>query len=109
MVKIKLAFIADIPHIIAVADATWKQTYAPILSSEQIEYMYERNYTTETLTEQMQDGNTFLLASEEQQPLGFAAYQWREDNIIYIPKLYIKPDAQRKSVGKLLLEEIERI
>ncbi len=109
MVKIKLAFITDLQHIISVADATWKQTYAPIISREQIEYMYERNYTAEALREQMQDGTTFLLATEAGQAIGFAAYSLREDGIVIIPKLYVMPEVQRKSIGKLLLGEIERV
>ncbi|MDB5226279.1 MAG: acetyltransferase [Bacteroidota bacterium] len=107
--KIRIAFITDIEKIMEVADATWKQTYAPIISKEQIEFMYERSYSYDALKVQMQNGTTFLIYVEEDKTLGFAAYQFKDDNIIFIPKIYIKPEEQRKNVGKKLLKEIEKI
>jgi GNAT superfamily N-acetyltransferase len=106
--KIRIAFLTDIPKIIEVADATWKQTYAPIISQEQIDFMYERMYRAEALKEQMQNGATFLICQEGDKTLGFAAYEFKEENIIYIPKIYVKPEEQKKSIGKMLLKEIEK-
>jgi GNAT superfamily N-acetyltransferase len=108
MAKIRLAFITDIDKLIEVADATWKQTYASILSAEQIEYMYGRMYSADALREQMQNGVTFLMCFEDGHILGFAAYEFRTD-AIFIPKLYVKPDAQARGVGKALLFQIEKI
>ncbi|MBK9329473.1 MAG: GNAT family N-acetyltransferase [Sphingobacteriales bacterium] len=107
--KIRIAFIPDIPKIIDVADATWKQTYAPIISQEQIEYMYERMYSEEALKEQMQNGITFLMCLENEKILGFIAYEIREDKILYIPKLYVLPDKQKTGIGKKLIEEVVKI
>ena len=44
MYKIRIAFITDIPKIIEVADAVWKQNYRAFLSEEQVEYMYDKMY-----------------------------------------------------------------
>ncbi|HNB48777.1 MAG TPA: GNAT family N-acetyltransferase [Chitinophagales bacterium] len=107
--KIRIAFVNDIPKIIEVAAATWKQTYAPILSQEQIDFMYERMYTSEAILQQMQNGNTFLICSENEKILGFISYILREDNCICIPKIYVKPDTHGKGIGKLLLQEVEKI
>lgn len=107
--KIRIAFVNDIPKIIEVAAATWKQTYAPILSQEQIDFMYERMYTSEAILQQMQNGNTFLICSENEKILGFISYILREDNRICIPKIYVKPDTHGKGIGKLLLQEVEKI
>ncbi len=107
--KTRIAFITDIPKIIEVAETTWKQTYAPIISQEQIEFMYERMYTPEAILQQMQDGHTFMMCLEENTILGFISYVIREDHILYISKLYVKPDNQGKSIGRLLLKETEKI
>jgi GNAT superfamily N-acetyltransferase len=107
--KIRIAFVSDIEKIIDVADATWKQTYKNIIYPEQIDFMYERTYTVDALKEQMQNGVTFLLYMEENSTLGFAAYKFNDENIIFIPKLYIKPQAQRKNIGRSLMMEIEKI
>lgn len=107
--KIRIAFVNDIPKIVEVAAATWKQTYAPIISQEQIDFMYERMYTQEAILQQMQEGHTFLIGTNNEQTLGFVSYYIREDNILYIPKLYVKPESQGKGIGRMLLEEVEKI
>ncbi len=106
--KIRIAFITDIEKIMEVAEATWKQTYTPIISKEQIDFMYERSYSYDALKEQMQNGVTFLLYLQNDLPLGFASYEFRND-IIFIPKIYVKPAMQKKHIGKSLLNEIEKI
>ena len=113
------ADINDIPGILEVADATWKQTYAGIISPEQINYMYSTMYTYDRQKEQMQHGMIFLICREGDKTLGFTAYKYiseesanpdgRSIQVIYVPKLYIKPEAQRKGIGKKFLSEIERI
>jgi len=109
MYKITIALKNNIYGIKEVAEATWKQTYAPIISQEQITFMYERMYSSEAILQQMQDGHTFLIATEYNSILGFISYYIREDNILCIPKLYIKPESQGKGIGKLLLVETEKI
>ena len=114
--KIRIAFITDIPKIIEVADATWRQTYASIISQEHSDFMYERTYNTEAILQQMQDGTTFLMSFEDDKILGFVSYEIREDFnsngkevAIYIPKLYVKPEAHKKGIGKLLIDAVEKI
>lgn len=107
--KIRIAFVNDIPKIVAIAEATWRHTYSSIISQEQMDYMYERMYTSEAILKQMQDGHTFLLYMEQDQPLGFISYYIREDNILYVSKIYIMPNTQGKGIGKLLIESIEKI
>ena len=106
--KIRIAFITDIDKILEVADATWAKTYAPIISQEQIEYMYEKMYNRDALLQQMQEGVTFLMCMDGINILGFIAYQI-SDNIISIPKLYVKPEFHKKGIGKLLIDEVIKI
>ena len=109
MYKIRIAFITNIAKILEVAEGTWKQTYAPIISQEQIDFMYERMYSNEAILQQTQDGHTFLMYLENDKILGFISYIRQENNIINIPKIYVKPEAHGKGIGKLLLQEVEKI
>ena len=116
MQKIRIAFVNDISKIVEVAEATWFTTYKTIISQEQIDFMYERMYSKEAILQQMQDGITFLICLEEDKILGFVSYLIREDLnpkgnqiVIYIPKLYVKPETQRKGIGKILLHKVEKI
>ena len=116
MYKIRIAFISDIPKIIEVAEAVWKQTYRAFLSEEQVVYMYEKMYSPEFIQWQMQTGTTYLMCLENEKILGFVAYEIKEDvygllknEIIYLHRIYIKQDTQGKGIGKLLMNEVIKI
>lgn len=40
--KIRIAFVNDIPKIVDVASKTWHNTYKNIISQEQIDFMFEK-------------------------------------------------------------------
>ncbi len=107
--KIRIAFVNDIPKIVEVAAATWHTTYKTIISQEQIDFMYENMYTQAAILEQMQNGHTFLLYFDNDETLGFVSYLIREDGGMYIPKLYVKPNTQGKGVGKALIDAVVKI
>lgn len=102
-----------------VADATWKQTYSGILSDEQVDYMYSVMYNPEKLKEQMENGTYFLIYAENEVPLAYCAYEFKSEapdssdgrmlKVIFVPKLYVRPDMQGKNIGKKLLQQIENI
>ena len=116
MYKIRIAFITDIPKIIEVADAVWKQTYRAFLSEEQVEYMYEKMYSAEFIQQQMQTCTTYFMYLEDEKILGFAAYEIKEDvygllknDIVYLHRLYIKQNTQGKGIGKILMNEVVKV
>jgi ribosomal protein S18 acetylase RimI-like enzyme len=92
-----------------IASATWPITYGEILTQEQIEYMFEMMYSTNSLQEQATKQNLyFLLANVENSPLGFASYEsnYNETMKTKIHKIYILPSAQGKGIGKKLIDYI---
>lgn len=107
--SIRTATTSDIPTIKKLAEATWEPTYKAIISKEQIDYMFEVIYTSEALQQQMQDGQTFLLLYEQEEPLGFAAYSLKDAaaNVYKLNKIYLLPECQGKGLGKLLLTYVE--
>ena len=107
--SIREASIADIPTINRLAEAIWEPTYRPILSREQIDYMFEVIYTYEALERQMKEGQTFLLLLDGSEPVGFAAYSLKdhEDAVYKLNKIYLLPSKQGSGLGKLLLEAVE--
>ncbi|WP_242926971.1 GNAT family N-acetyltransferase [Pontibacter vulgaris] len=107
--SIREAGLADIPTIKALAEATWAPTYLPILSEEQVNYMFDVIYTEEALTQQMQEGQTFMLLYDDNQPLAFAAYSVKDtaEKVYKLNKIYLLPLCQGKGLGKLLLTAVE--
>lgn len=106
MHKIKNARIDDIPLIRELTFKVWPQTYAAILSSEQIDYMLEMMYSEASLKKQMNEGSQFIIVYNNNVPVGFAAYFIKEPGIYKLDKIYILPSQQGKGTGKFLLYHI---
>jgi len=82
----------------------WPQTYGSIITREQIDFMLEMMYSTESLLNQMQSGHQFLLLTVNQEPLGFASYGANNNSEEYkLHKLYLLPKKQHQGYGKALL------
>jgi hypothetical protein len=63
-----------IPLIQELTMKVWPQTYSSVLSTEQIAYMLDMMYSKDSLMEQMQSGQQFVIAFYDNQPIGFASY-----------------------------------
>lgn len=108
MIHIEKAGEEAIPAIQELAHITWPVTYGSILqTAEQLEYMLELIYSTDALRLQMQKGHQFILALEDDAPVGFASYSVVTSPALYrLHKLYIHPSQQGKGLGRLLLNFI---
>jgi len=93
-------------RIQALALKTWESTYKKILSPEQLNYMFNKMYSSETLLERLNSKNEFYILKNELDDLGFTEIII-EDISIYISKIYIDPKFQKKGYGLKLIEFIE--
>ena len=113
MFEIKKAGIGDISLIRELTFRVWPQTYASILSQEQIDYMLEMMYSESSLKKQMtEDGCKFIIVYENGNPVGFASYSEEEAQRWKLNKIYVLQIQQGKGTGKYLinyiLEEIKK-
>lgn len=109
MIQIRKALPEELPIVRDIAQQTWPDTFAGILSPSQIEYMLDRMYNLKTLESQLlEKGQVFLLAEEEGKYLGFAAYELNnsEGEKAKLNKIYVLPSAQGKGMGKKLIVEV---
>ena len=100
MVQFKKADRDMIPLIEELAQEIFPATYAPILSSEQIDYMMEWMYSKESLDKQMTEGHIYHIALWDNVPVGYTSVQMVEEGVWHLQKIYLKPGLQGKSVGK---------
>ena len=102
-IEITEASTADLSEIQTIAGIAFPHTYAPLLSQEQIDYMMNLMYSTESLMKQMQeDGNTFFVARTKTKAVGFISIRPDGKDLYHIEKIYILPDFQKKHIGALL-------
>lgn len=106
MFKILEATDKDIPLIRELTFKVWPQTYATILTQNQIEYMLEMMYSEESLLKQMSDNCRFIIIYDDKEPAGFASYQLTDNSTYKLHKIYILPSQQGKGTGKFLVDYI---
>lgn len=105
MVVIRKAEIADIPAIQRIAFKTWPETFGEILSRPQLSYMLDMMYSNTSLCQQIRDeGHEFVISGSE----GFASFEfnYKDNPITKVHKIYILPTAQGRGVGKALFSHI---
>ena len=106
MFEIRKATGNDIPLIRELTFRVWPQTYDNILSAEQIDYMLEMMYSTESLEKQIAEGCRFIIVYENGNPAGFASYQEIEPGVWKLHKIYVLPGQQGKGTGKFVINHI---
>src|ERR1700729_216909 len=97
---------ADIAVIRAMAQETWPVAYGRILTSDQLAYMLQLFYSDEALAAQMADGQVFVLAERDGNPVGFAAYNDLGAGTFKLQKLYVLPAGQQTGCVRKLLDVV---
>lgn len=111
MIVINLLSKNEMVVVREIAQITWPITYREILSSEQLDFMFEWMYNLETLQNQVEEGQLFYVLKENGNPLGFIGLELLtlEKNDLKIQKIYVLPNAQGKGVGRKLIEKAVEI
>ena len=97
------------------AYAIWPSTYGNILSTAQLEYMLDTFYSIANLEKQMNNGQVFELLLEDNNVIGFVAYELNcnfenlNQPLTKIHKIYLLPKTQGKGFGKFMIDEIVKI
>ena len=110
--KLIEATISDIPAIQAISDVAWPHTFRELLSPEQIAYMMDMMYSTQSLTRQMtEDNHHYLLAQDAEEYVGYLSYEnnYKNSGLTKVHKIYIHPDAQGKGIGRFFIENASQI
>lgn len=103
-----------IPLIQQLTAEVWPQTYAEVLTEDQIAYMLNMMYSEDALMQQMQSGHQFLIADYLGEPVGFASYSSTEkEKQFKLHKLYVITTVQKTGAGKALvwyvMDEVKKL
>lgn len=107
---IQFATAADVGLIHEAALATWEPTYRSIISSEQIQIMFEDLLSYAAIERQIAGQvGTYVLALEGGQVVGFAFYTADESlpTRCKLHRLYVRPLCQSTGIGSRLLHWVE--
>jgi diamine N-acetyltransferase len=111
---------ADVGELGALARRIWNAHYpGKIITQAQTDFMVVKSYSPEALTQQLADGQKFLLAIQQQKIIGFLSVHHLthikepilrganvSDSDYYLHKFYIAQEVQGQGIGKSLLNEL---
>lgn len=105
-ISIREATLADISIIQQLTYKIWPVAYGSILSKAQLQYMLELIYSESSLQKQFKEGHNFLIVEEDKQPIAFADYGLLKEAVYKLHKIYVLPNQQGKSIGKMLINYV---
>lgn len=106
---LRLATESDIPLVSELARRIWLDYYPAIVSVEQIEFMLERMYSTDALSEQMRNGQMFYLPETEQGTIGYLSVSETDPGSYFMHKFYIDNGLRGKGIGQEVLRLLKNI
>lgn len=108
-VSIKFAGATEATSISEIGKKSYWETYPAILTTEQIDFMLNKNYTVEAIRALMDGGQDFYVLYEDAVAKGFVSVQVREQAIMRIEKLYLLAEVKGRGYGKLLLDFVAQL
>lgn len=102
---------SDIPALQTLASQVWHDHYPGIITLEQIEYMLQMGYSTETITTEItQEAITWLKIIVDTDMVGFAAFgaYGKSGKQVKLHKLYLSVTYHGQGIGTAALTEVER-
>ncbi len=104
----RIASKEDLAIVQHIASAAYHHTYVPILGQDQVDFMLKRFYGLGALSQQADQGQVFIIAQEDGEDIGFAAFGKNEPDIATYKlfKLYLLPEKQGTGVGRFLVNEV---
>ncbi len=93
-------------EILPLAERIWQVTYGPIISQDQIKYMLPMMYSQERIFKEISEDYQWELVLENNIILGYLDYRLMEDNRVFLSKIYLDPDKQKKGFGYLMFQRV---
>lgn len=102
---IRPAIAADLPAVRALLVETWHATYDNLYGARRVTEITDDWHSLANLAAQSRrEGTVFLVALDGDAVLGTSLARLKAGGKVLLDRLYIRPDAQRRGVGKRLLE-----
>ena len=97
----------DFKKVFNLATEIWNNNYNNIISQEQIDYMLNMMYSPERLQQDLNEGYEWEFIYHNNILIGYLAYVIKEDNRVFLSKIYLKTTAQGLGLGKLALQRVK--
>jgi ribosomal protein S18 acetylase RimI-like enzyme len=101
----------DVPAVRDLLVATWHDAYDALIGARKVTEITDSWHSVENLARQLAIPETSFLVAEEEEAaiVGHAFVNAERPPVLFLTRLYVRPDRQRRGIGaRLLAEAIER-
>ncbi|MFD0962809.1 GNAT family N-acetyltransferase [Pseudofulvibacter geojedonensis] len=93
-------------QVFNLATQIWNDNYQDMISQEQIDYMLNLMYNPGRIQKDIEEGFVWEFIKHNNEVIGYLAYVIKEDNRVFLSKIYLKSSAQGLGLGKLSLNRV---
>ena len=90
----------------SLAERIWRESYAGVVSAEQMAYMIERMYSQETIARELAEGVCWELVRLDADAVGYHSITFGADGVAKLNKLYLLPAHQGRGLGQEMLARV---
>lgn len=94
-------------HVFQLASEIWNDNYKGIISQNQIDYMLDMMYKPERVQQDLVEGYQWEFIYHNNKIVGYLAFVIKDDNRVFLSKIYLKTSAQGFGLGKLALQHVK--
>ena len=91
--------VADYKTIADLATTIWHEHYTPIIGKAQVQYMLDKYQSVTAIQQQVANGGKYFIINHQDMAVGYLAYM-KQDNSLFLSKLYILKTSRNKGFGK---------
>lgn len=100
---------SEVDQLQSLASKIWKEHYAVMLGSEQIDYMLNKMYNTEILEKELLDSHFFWnFVTYNNTIIGYCCCK-KDDLRLFLSKLYVDVSYHGKGIGQKILDKVRDI
>lgn len=90
----------EIKELVSLADEIWHEAFSSLLTVSQIDYMLDKFLSITAIKESMKTGYEYYFLCDKGEVLGFTAICPKNDNTLFLSKLYLKKEERGKGYLK---------
>jgi ribosomal protein S18 acetylase RimI-like enzyme len=106
-ISVKLSDEENIQALSKLAAAVVKEHYDPIIGAEQNDYMIERFQSVEALKNQIENGHSLFIISNDGKYIGYVAFYPKKGKL-YLDKFYIQKDERKNGYGRKAMDFVKK-
>ena len=106
MFSIYKASVNDRFLIQTLASQVWENTYGKILGKEQLDYMFDRMYSPENISRQINElQHQYFIISSDNIPSGYLSIEQKDSDTYIFQKVYALPHTHGSGIGRYIMEQ----